>query len=211
MNSSVFAPQKPSWKAVAEIANSQLGRRYSGVYCREVSDGYRTNSKLEPILRDLGVMDCQRTKYVPEPEFGFPPEHRVMKPLTAKQHRELLAESAARVREAEAAGTLCQPIEEVDLLSRHRRTLARHLRDALVSNRTLRADLAEARAEVDVLRGHIASVTSDRDSLRQRLDEAHRTADRLTSSLLASRSTARRTTHVCIAGTTYANRTGAKA
>jgi len=59
MPEEIFETRRPRWVSVARIANQRTGRHYSGVYCREVATGYRTNSKLEPILRELGVMQGQ--------------------------------------------------------------------------------------------------------------------------------------------------------
>lgn len=56
MPEEIFEARRPRWVSVARIVNAETGRRYSGVYCREVATGYRTNSKLELILQRLGVM-----------------------------------------------------------------------------------------------------------------------------------------------------------
>lgn len=56
MSAKIFET-RPSWVAVATAASERLGRKYSGVYCREVAIGFRGNAKLEPVLQELGVME----------------------------------------------------------------------------------------------------------------------------------------------------------
>jgi hypothetical protein len=50
-----------SWPKVARVVSQRIGngKSYSGQYVREVARGWRTHKKIEPILRELGVLDSQ--------------------------------------------------------------------------------------------------------------------------------------------------------
>lgn len=48
-----------SWPKVARVVSQRIGngKVYSGQYVREVARGWRTHKRIEPILRELGLMD----------------------------------------------------------------------------------------------------------------------------------------------------------
>jgi hypothetical protein len=111
-------------------------------------------------------------------------------------------------------------------LLRQRRTLARHLHDALGSSRALRAELDESQsraaatalrlgeelaakaAEIESLQGRIDALAADRRDLLTKLEEAHRIIDRLAKRPAAS---TRRVTHVKLGNELFRNLTGARA
>lgn len=48
-----------SWPKVARVVSQRIGngKAYSGQYVREVARGWRTHKRIEPILKELGLMD----------------------------------------------------------------------------------------------------------------------------------------------------------
>lgn len=50
-----------SWPKIARLVSQRIGngKSYSGQYVREVARGYRCHKTIEPILRELGVLDSQ--------------------------------------------------------------------------------------------------------------------------------------------------------
>lgn len=44
------------WVAVARITSARLGKKYAANYVRDIARGARNSGPVEPILRELGVM-----------------------------------------------------------------------------------------------------------------------------------------------------------
>lgn len=47
------------WVAVTRIVSDRLGKKYAASYCRDIARGMRNSAPVEPILRELGVMQDQ--------------------------------------------------------------------------------------------------------------------------------------------------------
>lgn len=56
MKKSFLSEPKLSWARVAVNVSEKLGRKYSGAYCREVANGFRNSSVVEPVLVEFGLM-----------------------------------------------------------------------------------------------------------------------------------------------------------
>jgi len=50
---------RPNWTTVARIVSERLGKSYSATYIQNIAAGVRTQRQIEPILRELGVMNNQ--------------------------------------------------------------------------------------------------------------------------------------------------------
>lgn len=58
MNSELFVV-RPNWTTVARIVSERLKKPYSATYIQNIASGVRTQRQIEPILRELGVMQDQ--------------------------------------------------------------------------------------------------------------------------------------------------------
>jgi len=56
MSNNPFIKTTISWVLAAQEVSRVAGKRYDAQYVKDVARGYRLNHQLEPILKDLGLL-----------------------------------------------------------------------------------------------------------------------------------------------------------
>jgi hypothetical protein len=49
-----------NWELINAHIKEKIGKKYSVNYLRQVIKGYESNSKLEPVLKEMGLMEIKQ-------------------------------------------------------------------------------------------------------------------------------------------------------